>query len=101
MCGERVVNSCPIHLRPPLRRFYGKPNSVLGNSRWGSATGATNTLVENRGELFVPTFTDSRKVQQIRRNNKVELVTLVRQGERVGYVRISGLAMIVQDAGVR
>jgi general stress protein 26 len=59
------------------------------------------TLVENAGELFVLTGTADAKVSQIKTNNKVEVVRLIRFEDGGGYVRFSAIAKIIDDAKIR
>jgi general stress protein 26 len=59
------------------------------------------TLVNNRGELFLLTGTGSRKVEQIKSNNNVEIVKLVQVSERTGYVRLTAQGTIVEDETIK
>jgi general stress protein 26 len=59
------------------------------------------TLVNNQGQLYLMTGTNSRKVDQIKSNNSVEIVKVVRVGEKTGYVRFSALAHIVEDQAIK
>jgi general stress protein 26 len=59
------------------------------------------TLVENGGELYVLTGSADAKVAQIKRNERVEVVRLIRFEDGGGYVRFSGLAKIVTDQATR
>jgi general stress protein 26 len=59
------------------------------------------TLVNNHGELFLLTGTNSRKVEQIKSNNNVELVKLVQVDEHIGYVRLTAQATLVEDETLR
>jgi general stress protein 26 len=59
------------------------------------------TLVENGGELFVLTGSADAKVTQIKQNEKVEVVRLIRFEEGGGYVRFSGMAKIIHDLKTR
>jgi general stress protein 26 len=59
------------------------------------------TLVNNHGELFLLTGTNSRKVDQLKSNNNVEIVKLVEVGEHTGYVRLVAQATIVEDETLR
>ncbi len=59
------------------------------------------TLVENEGELFVLTGTADAKVAQIKVNEKVEVVRLIRFEDGGGYVRFSAIAKIIDDKKVR
>jgi general stress protein 26 len=49
----------------------------------------------------VLTGTADAKVDQIKQNEKVEVVRLIRFEEGGGYVRFSGLARIITDPGIR
>ena len=59
------------------------------------------TLVENTGKLFVLTGLKDAKVAQIKKNEKVEVVRLIRFEEGGGYVRFSARAKIVDDSKIR
>jgi general stress protein 26 len=59
------------------------------------------TVVNNQGHLYILTNTKSKKVQQIRANRNVELVSLVRHGGNAGYIRLIGFAIIVEDDAIR
>ncbi|MHA2313854.1 MAG: pyridoxamine 5'-phosphate oxidase family protein [Candidatus Hermodarchaeia archaeon] len=59
------------------------------------------TLVENAGELFVLTGSKDAKVAQIKKNEKVEVVRLIRREDGGGYVRFSARAKIVVDPKIR
>lgn len=59
------------------------------------------TLINNQGQLYLMTGTNSRKVDQIKSNNNVEIVKIVRVGEKTGYVRFSALAYIVEDQTIK
>ncbi len=59
------------------------------------------TLVENNGQLFVLTGTADAKVSQVRKNEKVEVVRLIRFEEGGGYVRFSAVAKIIDDQKIR
>ena len=59
------------------------------------------TLVENAGELYVLTGTADAKVVQIKANNKVEVIRLIRFEEGGGYVRFSAVAKIIDDKKTR
>lgn len=59
------------------------------------------TLVENGGKLYVLTGTADAKVSQVRKNEKVEVVRLIRFEEGGGYVRFSAVAKIIEDAPTR
>ena len=59
------------------------------------------TLVENSGDLYVLTGTADAKVAQIKRNEKVEVVRLIRFEEGGGYVRFSAVAKIIDDQKTR
>ena len=57
------------------------------------------TVVNSQGNLYI--LTGTRKVQQIRVNSNVELVSLVRHGDNAGYIRLTGSAIIVEDDAIR
>lgn len=59
------------------------------------------TLVENAGNLYVLTGTADAKVSQIKTNNKVEVVRLIRFEDGGGYVRFSAIAKVIDDAKIR
>ncbi|MFX1576088.1 MAG: pyridoxamine 5'-phosphate oxidase family protein [Promethearchaeota archaeon] len=59
------------------------------------------TLVESEGKLYVLTGTADAKVSQVRKNEKVEVVRLIRFEEGGGYVRFSAVAKIIEDAPTR
>jgi general stress protein 26 len=59
------------------------------------------TLVENTGELYVLTGIKDAKVAQIKKNEKVEVVRLIRFEEGGGYVRFSARAKIIDDSKIR
>ncbi len=59
------------------------------------------TLIEDHGEFFVLTGSKDQKVAQIRANEKVECLRLVKFGEATGYVRFSATATIEQDPEFR
>lgn len=59
------------------------------------------TLVENSGKLYILTGTADAKVSQVSKNEKVEIVRLIRFEEGGGYVRFSAVAKIVEDATIR
>jgi general stress protein 26 len=59
------------------------------------------TLVENEGKLYILTGTADAKVSQVRKNEKVEVVRLIRFEEGGGYVRFSAVAKIIKDAKTR
>lgn len=59
------------------------------------------TLVENTGELFVLTGSKDAKVAQVKQNEKVEVVRLIRIEEGGGYVRFSARVKIVDDPKIR
>jgi len=59
------------------------------------------TLVENAGELFVLTALKDAKVAQIKKNEKVEVVRLLRFEEDGGYVRFSASAKIIDNPKIR
>ena len=59
------------------------------------------TLVENGGDLFVLTGSKDAKVAQVKKNEKVEVVRLIRVKEGGGYVRFSARARIVDDPKIR
>jgi general stress protein 26 len=59
------------------------------------------TLIENSGDLFVLTGTKDQKVAQIKANDKVECLRLVRFGDATGYVRFSATATIVEEPAIR
>jgi uncharacterized pyridoxamine 5'-phosphate oxidase family protein len=59
------------------------------------------TLVENAGNLYVLTGTADAKVSQIKTNNKVEVVRLIRFEDGGGYVRFSAIAKVIGDAKIR
>ena len=56
------------------------------------------TIVKTGGSLYVLTGTNSRKVEQIQRDNRVEVLRMVEHGGNRGYLRIAGEAHIVDDA---
>jgi general stress protein 26 len=59
------------------------------------------TLVNNQGQLYLLTGTNSRKVEQIKSNNNVEIVKLVKVGEHTGYVRLAAQAHIIEDQAIK
>lgn len=59
------------------------------------------TLINSQGQLYLMTGTNSRKVKQIKSNNSVEIVKLVRVGEKIGYLRFSAVAHIVEDQAIK
>lgn len=59
------------------------------------------TLVENTGGLYVLTGKKDAKVAQIKKNEKVEVVRLIRFEEGGGYVRFSARAKIIDDSKIR
>lgn len=59
------------------------------------------TLVNNQGQLYLLTGANSRKVQQIKSNKNVEIVKLVKVGERTGYVRFAAHAHVIEDQTIK
>ncbi len=55
------------------------------------------TLVWLGGRFWILTGTNNAKVQQIRKNPKVEFCLPIEKKDRRGYVRAAGLARIIQD----
>ncbi len=70
----------------------------LATSEAGSPRVRPVTVVKTGGSLFVLTGTNSKKVDQIRKDNRVEVLSMVEHGGNRGYLRISGEAQIVEDA---
>lgn len=69
----------------------------LATSEAGSPRVRPVTVVKTGGSLFVLTGTNSKKVDQIRKENRVEVLSMVEHGGNRGYLRISGEAKIVED----
>lgn len=59
------------------------------------------TLIYDAGKLWVMTDTESAKVDQIRRNPRVEFCLQFTEGDADCSLRISGLASIVAERSVR
>ena len=59
------------------------------------------TLVESEGELFVLTGSKDNKIAQIQIHNKVDILTLVKHGERTGYLRFTAKATIEDNPKIR
>jgi len=55
------------------------------------------TLVHLDGRLWILTGTRNAKTKQIQKNPKIEFCLLLQKGENSGYVRVAGLAKIIQD----
>lgn len=55
------------------------------------------TLIYFDKRFWITTGTNNAKVKQILRNPKVELCLLLKEGDRDFYVRVAGLAKIVED----
>lgn len=55
------------------------------------------TLVCFDGRFWVLTGTNNAKTKQIRKNPKMEFCLLLEKGENRGYIRVAGLARIVQN----
>ncbi len=79
----------------------GENNIFLATAEGNQPRVRPVTLVENNGELFVLTGTANAKVTQIKQNEKIEVVRLIRFEEGGGYVRFSGLAKIINDKTTR
>ena len=58
-------------------------------------------MVRNEGGFYIITGSENAKTYQIRKNEKVEVVTLVKHEEQTGYVRFSALAKIITDPTIR
>ncbi|MFX0169680.1 MAG: pyridoxamine 5'-phosphate oxidase family protein [Candidatus Hodarchaeota archaeon] len=59
------------------------------------------TMVKNEGSFYVITGSENAKTHQIRKNAKVEVVTLVKHEEHTGYVRFDAIAKIITDSIIR
>ena len=59
------------------------------------------SMVEINGELFVLTGTADAKVSQIKQNEKVEVLRLIKLEDGGGYVRFSAVAKIVESQSIR
>jgi general stress protein 26 len=79
----------------------GENNIFLATSEADQPRVRPVTLVENTGSLFVLTGTADAKVSQIKKNNKVEVVRLIRFEDGGGYVRFSAVAKVIDDAKIR
>ena len=55
------------------------------------------TLVFSDRSFWVLTGTNNAKIQQIRKNPKMEFCLLLESGEKVGYIRAAGSAKIISD----
>ena len=55
------------------------------------------TLVFSDQRFWVLTGTNNAKIQQIRKNPKMEFCLLVERGEKIGYIRVAGSAKIISD----
>ncbi|MHA2071731.1 MAG: pyridoxamine 5'-phosphate oxidase family protein [Candidatus Thorarchaeota archaeon] len=73
----------------------------LATSEAGSPRLRPVTVVKTGGALFVLTGTNSKKVDQIRKDSRVEVLSMVEHGGNRGYLRISGEAQIVDDADTK
>ena len=55
------------------------------------------TLVFSDQRFWVLTGTNNAKIQQIRKNPKMEFCLLLEKGEKIGYIRAAGSAKIISD----
>ncbi len=81
--------------------LQGESTVYLATSEAGFPRVRPVTVVKIEGSLFVLTGTNSRKVEHIRKDNRVELLRMVEHGSSRGYLRISGKAQIVEDIATK
>ena len=55
------------------------------------------TLVFSDQRFWVLTGTNNAKIQQIRKDPKMEFCLLLESGEKIGYIRAAGSAKIISD----
>jgi general stress protein 26 len=73
----------------------------LATTEAGSPRVRPVTVVKTGGSLYVLTGSNSKKVEQIQRNKRVEVLKMVEHGGNRGYLRISGEAHVVEDRDTR
>jgi general stress protein 26 len=87
---------------PKAEEVLDSESSVfLATSDAGSPRVRPVTVVKTEGSLFVLTGTSSKKMEQIRKNNRVEVLRMVEHGGNRGYLRITGAAQIIEDAATK
>jgi len=59
------------------------------------------TLLHHQNKFFIATGSENAKVEQIRRNPKVEFLLLVTKEGDTGSIRVESQASIVQDNAIR
>ena len=59
------------------------------------------TLINFDGKFWITTGTGSAKVEQIRRNPKVEFSFMFKKGNRDCCIRVTGLAKIIEDKQIK
>ena len=55
------------------------------------------TLIYFDGKLWITTGTRDAKVKQIQRNPKTEFCLYFREGDKDGYIRVSGISRIINN----
>lgn len=55
------------------------------------------TLICLEEKFWIVTGTNDSKVKQIQKNPRIEICLFLKEGDKRGYVRIAGLAKIIQD----
>lgn len=85
----------------PEEVFENESSVYLATSEAGSPRVRPVTVVKTGGTLYVLTGTDSKKVEQIRSDKRVEVLRMVEHSGNRGYLRISGEAQIVEDAATK
>ena len=76
-------------------------SAYLATTEAGSPRVRPVTIVKTGGALYVLTGTNSRKIEQIHNNSRVEVLRMVEHGGNRGYLRIAGEAHIVEDAATK
>ena len=79
----------------------GESSAYLATTEAGFPRVRPVTVVQIGGALYVLTSAESRKLEQIRKDDRVEVLTMVEHGGNRGYLRISGAALIVEDAAIK
>jgi general stress protein 26 len=82
----------------PEDALKGESSAYLATTEAGFPRVRPVTVVHIGGALYVLTSAESRKVEQIRKDERVEVLKMVEHGGNRGYLRISGAALIVEDA---
>ncbi|MHA1924499.1 MAG: pyridoxamine 5'-phosphate oxidase family protein [Candidatus Thorarchaeota archaeon] len=82
----------------PEEVLESESSVYLATSEAGSPRVRPVTVVKTGGALYVLTGTNSKKIEQIRSDKRVEVLRMVEHSGNRGYLRITGEAQIVEDA---